>query len=796
MPQFEKLGATLKTFAQKSFSARAWDWQTIGLALVLVQSAAIRLTITEWAPKLEVIQSVSFFAVILGLALGYSSFSRKISIWLACEYAALIVPMRLLSALDRAERTAFVSNDLGNLLLRLFDALALFFRNQPIYDTLFFIALASLGFWIVGCVVGYRLARHGSYLEAIFIPGATFLIVHIYDAWLPARAWGLAFFIFVALALAGRAHYLENQKAWKQKRVFLSSDTEWEFSRSIFYSAALLVFIAWVLPGALSAVKPAAKAWRQLIAPLTDRFANSVKALKSPYSLIPNGDYYGSELKLGSEAPTSDTPVLYIEAPKSGAEIVRYYWRGRTYDTYLNGQWSNANAQQRTYNPEFDQLEVEGIDTRQTVQLKFTINFQKQELLYAPAETTWINRAGKLIVAPMGTGRQEALGFIADPGLVAGNSYTVRALIAAPTVEDLRNAGVEYPAWVTERYLQVPEKIAPRLKALATEIAADQATPFDRAQAITLYLRKTIKYQASLEESPGLNQDPTLWVLFDYKQGFCVYYASAEILLLRTLGIPARMAVGFAQGTYDKDRERYTVTHLNAHAWPEVYFPGIGWVEFEPTSNQDSLTRPSAPRNSTDTDSGLAKPPLIKMDDADSSAGFEPNEDESVPTATRTNTMQWLKALYFTLTIGLIGLIVYFSKRYALAKRIPVYLVSRYQKHGAAPPLWIAYWADWERLLPIEKTYQTLHFSLRWLGIKQPPHATPQERAAILTQILPAAEGEAQELIAQYQNAIFTARPADLKQARRAAWRILVKTWQARIFHYKEIAKRSYNIRI
>ncbi|MCC7117149.1 MAG: hypothetical protein IT310_01385, partial [Anaerolineales bacterium] len=501
-PRVTTLLKKLRAFTLESFTRRAWDWPTVLLAIVLVQSAPIRLSVTEWAPKLETLQSVSFWAVTLGLALGYSSFSRRRSIWIAIEYALLVIPMQLMSAVDRFERTAFYSDDLGNLLLRLFDSLVLFIHNQPIYDTLFFILLAALGFWAIGCVVGYRLARHASFLEAIFIPGAAILLIQAYDSWAAARAWGIAFFIFTALALVGRAHYLESRKTWKQKNVFLSSDTEWEFSRSILAGAVALVLLAWVLPNALSTVKPASKAWRNLIHPITDRLANSVKALKSPYNLIPNGDYYGSELKLGSEAPTSDTPVLYIEGPQATSDMVRYYWRGRTYDTYQNGQWLNLNAREASYAPESDELIVEGPQIRLPVKLKITINFSKQDLIYAPAEATWMSRPGKLLVAPMNAGHQETLGLIANPGLVAGNSYEVRALIAAPTVEDLRNAGSAYPDWVTARYLQVPEKIEPQLKALAEKITAASATPFDQAQAITAYLRETIEYQTNLAEVP------------------------------------------------------------------------------------------------------------------------------------------------------------------------------------------------------------------------------------------------------------------------------------------------------
>ena len=108
------------------------------------------------------------------------------------------------------------------------------------------------------------------------------------------------------------------------------------------------------------------------------------------------------------------------------------------------------------------------------------------------------------------------------------------------------------------------------------------------------YLRENIEYSDTVPNPPR-NKDRLEWILFEHKKGYCVYYASSEVLMLRSLGIPARMAVGFAQG--DAEDGTYTVRRLNAHAWPEVYFPGIGWVEFEPTASQPSLDRPLPPRD-------------------------------------------------------------------------------------------------------------------------------------------------------------------------------------------------------
>ena len=76
------------------------------------------------------------------------------------------------------------------------------------------------------------------------------------------------------------------------------------------------------------------------------------------------------------------------------------------------------------------------------------------------------------------------------------------------------------------------------------------------------------------------------YFLFDLKQGYCDYYATSMVVLARAAGLPARLVVGYANGSYDHERAQYIVTENYAHSWVEIYFADIGWVEFEPTSSQ------------------------------------------------------------------------------------------------------------------------------------------------------------------------------------------------------------------
>jgi transglutaminase-like putative cysteine protease len=147
-----------------------------------------------------------------------------------------------------------------------------------------------------------------------------------------------------------------------------------------------------------------------------------------------------------------------------------------------------------------------------------------------------------------------------------------------------------------DEYLQLPGNITPRTRELASEIAAGLTTPYEIASAVTDYLRNNIEYTQSVETPPG-NQERVDWFLFDYGKGFCNYYATAEVVLLRSLGIPARMSVGFAQGEREtppvpanlppnvdpnflrseiSETSTYIVREKDAHAWPGSF--SRGWL--------------------------------------------------------------------------------------------------------------------------------------------------------------------------------------------------------------------------
>jgi transglutaminase-like putative cysteine protease len=144
----------------------------------------------------------------------------------------------------------------------------------------------------------------------------------------------------------------------------------------------------------------------------------------------------------------------------------------------------------------------------------------------------------------------------------------------------LRAAGTDYPADLKRTYLQLPS-LDPRIAPLAEQITAQRPTPYDKAVAMESYLRSRYAYTLDLKGKPG--NDPLAHFLFETRAGHCEYFASSMTVMLRTLGIPAREVNGFLPGEYNDLGGDYVVRASDAHSWVEVFFPGNGWVTFDPT---------------------------------------------------------------------------------------------------------------------------------------------------------------------------------------------------------------------
>ena len=206
---------------------------------------------------------------------------------------------------------------------------------------------------------------------------------------------------------------------------------------------------------------------------------------------------------------------------------------------------------------------------------------------------------------------QQPMALVSQRVLNPPTKYRTVGLVTTATETDRREALQEYPDWITDRYLQLPTSFPETVKVFARNLTANADNPHDKAIAVQNFLR-TIPYSFEVTPTPP-GRDYVDFFLFnepDKRRGFCQNFASAMITMLRSLGIPARLVVGFAPGV-QKGSGVWEVQARHYHAWPEVYFPGLGWIEYEPTPAgvQDSLTELGVTRGGPQSDAGVDECP-------------------------------------------------------------------------------------------------------------------------------------------------------------------------------------------
>jgi len=220
-----------------------------------------------------------------------------------------------------------------------------------------------------------------------------------------------------------------------------------------------------------------------------------------------------------------------------------------------------------------------------------------------------------------------------DPAVVSG-TYRVIASTSTATPDDLSGARTAYPGWVRQRYLSLPDTITPRTVDLAQEVVAGAGSPYEMARAIEKYLRSNYVYDETVEAPPE-DADIVDYFLFERERGYCEYYASAMTVMLRALGVPARVSVGFYPGDYDEGEGGYLYRQVNAHAWTEVYFPGYGWIPFEPTAGRplidEGVGEAESPVTPEPTGIAIEETPTLEVSTPDGTPVADANQAGTVP---------------------------------------------------------------------------------------------------------------------------------------------------------------------
>ncbi|BDR57918.1 transglutaminase-like domain-containing protein [Xylocopilactobacillus apicola] len=204
-----------------------------------------------------------------------------------------------------------------------------------------------------------------------------------------------------------------------------------------------------------------------------------------------------------------------------------------------------------------------------------------------------------------------------------------------------KNTGGEIPEDVQKMYTQLPKKLPSRVNELAQQVTKSKDNQLDKVLALQNYLKTNSRFTYSRLEAQRTpaGHDFVDYFLFDHPVGYCDNFATSMVVMLRTLGIPARYAEGFSPGTSKQkigDNYEYEIRNNNAHSWPEVYFAQIGWVPFEPT--------PGFRGRGKDSDNSSSVDDLTAKGSSQTSSGSNSSETSSSSGSTSSSTSKSTKS--------------------------------------------------------------------------------------------------------------------------------------------------------
>jgi protein-glutamine gamma-glutamyltransferase len=265
-------------------------------------------------------------------------------------------------------------------------------------------------------------------------------------------------------------------------------------------------------------------------------------------------------------------------------------WRGIALTSFDGHRWTNSATKESVYPSSAGWIFFSSLEGRPAVDLHFTVLLQPiaTESLFAPANLVSIRGAflsptpGYNSLPHHGHLLRDSTGSIFNtfPNFVQ-LEYEGESLLPSVQPAVARAASTDYSQSMRATYLQLPPSLDPRIPELARQITQSANNPYDKSVILESHLRRNFTYTLSLSGRPG--QDPLAHFLFESRAGHCEYFASAMAVMLRTLGIPSREVNGFLPGEFNDIGGDYIVRASDAHSWVEAYFPGSGWMTFDPT---------------------------------------------------------------------------------------------------------------------------------------------------------------------------------------------------------------------
>ncbi|PEQ55888.1 transglutaminase TgpA family protein [Bacillus cereus] len=446
----------------------------------------------------------------------------------------------------------------------------------------------------------------------------------------------------------------------------------------------------------------------------------------------------------------------------------KQYWRVETKDFYTGKGWEiSENPKKISFKNKNDVVSWYEQNTK-TETTEATITMQKSypHLTY-PAGLVSVEAASDVSysVDPF----SEKIYTMNGDSSTTLHSYKVTYEIPKFSIENLKavktNEGQETNPYFMTKYTQLPESLPQRVKDLAANLTNDKDNRYDKVLAIENYFTdNSFTYESTNVLFPAKSQDYVDQFLFDTKSGYCNNFSTSMIVLLRSVGIPARWVKGYTEGTLDntlaspEGEDVYTITNDNAHSWVEVYFPGYGWIPFEPTkgfTNPYNFINNTPAPISQNSEANNSNNTQIQQRNNEAKLKSLIKNTEEASTKKVTNSKTSLSLWYVFLSTILISIMGYILFTTRMIWR--TFLIIHFYKYRKDDAVY-------------QKAYGALLKQFARIGMPRGESQTFREYALHIDTLYNSAD--MQQLTASYENAMY-------KQGQAAAeWKKSVHLWK------------------
>lgn len=711
---------------------------SLAFLVVVVLAPPASLAAAGWVAELDSAPRLALVGLVVGLIAARARLSGLLvhSLGLIVGFEAnLVYFARLMDAPDWQAQL----NLLGGRVNAWLEAAA---SGGASNDTLMFALTMSALAYVLGYFSAWLVFRSHAAWLAIVPNGATVLLNLSFAS--PDLMPYFFVYLIASLLLLVSVDQTRRELRWAAAGVPFQRGLHGLVYSGAAVAVAAVIGGAWLLPvGTLS--DEVARVWSDFTAPWQsveshfDRLFASVQGSERSS----RGLAFGRTLAPRGAFELGQQPVLLVSAP--GAR----YWRARTFDRYTGQVMVGSETESRWFDAEATLPEGdEQFEARAEFEQRVRIVANQATMLFA-AESPLRASVPVSVETRARTGDVDSLRLAAP--LRRGQEYTVVSLVSQATAEQLRNAGTDYPPEVRSAYLQLPRRLPLRVREETRRITSGAGNPYEAALAVESYLR-SMTYSTHVPMPPP-DRDWVDYLLFDSREGYCDYYATAMAVMLRSIGIPARVATGFAPGEYDEASGYFVVRESHAHSWTEVYFPHYGWITFEPSAlrpvpaRPESSSQPSSSPNDSLSDLGSAN--LDELTDLEALRGLAANGDFGSSSSGGSGLLAALRTLAVALAAlgGIAGLVLAIG---AVAWHRGLRGLSWYQR-----------------------TYAQLGRLARWCGLRPRPSQTPYEFAAAVAEEVPPARPYVETIADLYVVGTYGGRRPDATLQQRAgeAWR-------------------------